>query len=640
MPLVKIKSDLARIQFGLDRPFGGSSNQPYIKFVPPPQFASDLSLNSRYFSTKYAEAGTSYPTPTPFIEFYNANSNSLDYPVRGGGIELGRAGLLTTTSEFALGVSELLSTPSSRIDRLRISKFFKDAPRGTAFIQKQIGLQLSNPKIETEQSLFGFGKDFPVPSQLENTRIYNGGKNTLTQIAVSGTGAHANRHGVTAFNVAEKNYYATVNKQNVFGDYQGSNQNRLVLLSRLKMVSTSNFAFDSVALGDINLINSLGISLNKNYLFQYLGGPGSTYGIGTTTIPRRVDTTTLGSANAMVYSQLKQQKSNEQVVNGKTGYKIQDFRTSTGAGDLRKMNYVPWGNNQVDNRFYVSSGKYIDKLNKSKMFVFRNDVDPWEYNKADTDDLIKFVFEAISNDNPSDSLAIFFRAFLTAGINDNNSATLNSFKYMGRGENFYTYQGFDRSIGFSFRLAAGSKDELLPMYNRLNALISQVYPDYSENGIMRAPVVRVTIGDYLYRMPGFLESVNVTVDNGSPWEVNLENNPNLAQLPQVVDVSVAFKPIFDFLPKRVKYNAASMLPPNDSITNSQGTINQSVNENYVSKITGAVPLIANANYIKNEEIKAGRTRQATTPELQQRQEVIDEQNKRFQDIYNSMFGTP
>jgi hypothetical protein len=34
----------------------------------------------------------------------------------------------------------------------------------------------------------------------------------------------------------------------------------------------------------------------------------------------------------------------------------------------------------------------------------------------------------------------------------------------------------------------------------------------------------MTIGDYLHRVPGFLESVNITVDNNSPWEVNLEKS--------------------------------------------------------------------------------------------------------------------
>ena len=68
---------------------------------------------------------------------------------------------------------------------------------------------------------------------------------------------------------------------------------------------------------------------------------------------------------------------------------------------------------------------------------------------------------------------------------------------------------------------------------------------------MRAPVVKVTIGDYLYRVPGFLESVNVTVDNAHPWEIKLsEDETDVQQLPMILDVSISFKPIQNILPRR------------------------------------------------------------------------------------------
>jgi len=69
---------------------------------------------------------------------------------------------------------------------------------------------------------------------------------------------------------------------------------------------------------------------------------------------------------------------------------------------------------------------------------------------------------------------------------------------------------------------------------------------------MRAPIVKLTIGDYLYRVPGVLESVNLTVDNGTPWELTSygTNNQDVAQVPKVIEVAVSFKPIFDELPRR------------------------------------------------------------------------------------------
>jgi hypothetical protein len=590
--VLDLQSTLTTLQFGNDRPGYGSSGLPYIQTQLPNEPGSP---------------GLYKPIFRP------GSTGNLDYPIRGGDID------------FQVGQETF--TLSNKIDSIRIQKFFKDAPRGLSFINKQIGLQLTNPKIETGNVLFGLDQSSPIPGLLENTRVYNQGRNTLAQIRVAGTGGHALRHGLVPFAAYQKHYYAMVNEQNVNNE-QGTN--RLVNLNALKMTTgTSPFVNPQNVL-DINLVNTLGISLNRNLLFQYLGGPGSTYGIGSTSIKRVVDTTQLGKTikplagkNAMLYDKIKAQTINN-ITDGKATTNIQDFRNQL--PDL-KGKYTPWRDKTIDQRFYVSTGKYQDKLNFLKPFLFENSVAPWDINKTESDDLIKFVFEAISNDNPNQSIAIFFRAFLTAGITDNNSAQLNPIRYAGRGENFYTYQGFDRSIGFSFRIAAGSKDELKPIYNRLNTLVSQVYPDYGpQSGFMRAPVVRVTIGDYLYRMPGFLENVNITVDNGSPWEINLDGDQ--AQLPQVIDVSVSFKPILDELPRRAKISS-ELSVNSDQFSTTFTTITTKDNPK----------LIANNNSVIDPSGEVSRTQNSvfkdptlTTPSINSRiratQATIREQEAR------------
>jgi len=577
MPLLDLKTQFTSLKFGNDQPKNGSSGLPYIKTsIPPTPYLLDAK-------------GPGFPLYTP------ETTGNLDYPIRGGSID------------FQIGQQTI--TLSNKIDRARIQSFFKDPKRGPIFIQKQIGLQLTNPKIETANVVSGIGQEFSLPSVLENTRVYNNGVNTLAQVEVMGTGGHAVRHGLYPFAPFQENYFSTVNKQNVNNQILS---NRLWNLTNLKMTTgESNFVTLNNVI-DINLVPKLGISLNRNMIFQYLGGPGSAYGIGATSIPRFVDTTKLGvsvkksaSSNAMIYDQLRSQKVN--TIIGDTATKnIQDFTTELLKSrnnpidarilqlearlkraeengrdrraekiqqriDILKSSQlngsnrpVPWTRNQtVEARFYVPNKKRVDTLNSSLPFIFNNADAP----NAGVDkypDMIKFVFEAISNDNTDYSIAIPFRAFLLNGITDNNSAQLNTFKYVGRGENFYTYQGFDRTISFSFRMAAGSKEELKPMFNRLNTLISQVYPDYSAGtNIMRAPLVRITVGDYINRVPGFLENVNVTVDNGSPWEINLDGDS--AQLPQVVDVSVSFKPVMDILPQRSKIKFSDNTVTNTSV---------------------------------------------------------------------------
>jgi hypothetical protein len=162
----------------------------------------------------------------------------------------------------------------------------------------------------------------------------------------------------------------------------------------------------------------------------------------------------------------------------------------------------------------------------------------------------------MSNNYPGDAVALVFRAFLDGAIQDSNQAQYNSFKYLGRGETFRTYQGFDRSVSFTFKLLVQTRSEMKPLYAKLNHLISQVYPDYSpDTNFMRGNVVNLTIGDYFYRVPGFLENVNVTLNTDVGWEILLGQYAEIgvAQLPFVVDVNCTFKPIMNILPRRENY---------------------------------------------------------------------------------------
>jgi len=111
---------------------------------------------------------------------------------------------------------------------------------------------------------------------------------------------------------------------------------------------------------------------------------------------------------------------------------------------------------------------------------------------------------------------------------------------------------------------AQTREELSPMYTKLNTLMSQVYPDYSpESKLMRGSVVKLTIGDYIYRMSGFLDNVNITIDNSTtPWEIQLYGalaESDVAQVPHIVTVACQFTPIFDLLPSRVT-NTNQLVP--------------------------------------------------------------------------------
>jgi len=173
-------------------------------------------------------------------------------------------------------------------------------------------------------------------------------------------------------------------------------------------------------------------------------------------------------------------------------------------------------------------------------------------NNKEGRDLIKFGFDVIANDGTTQR-SINLRAFLT-GYSDNHSAQWDSKRYAGRGENFYTYQGFDRTVNFNFKISAQSKQEMFPLYRKLNWLLSTLYPDYEKGtGFMRGNIVRLTLGDLFHRTPGILESLNLTVADEYPWEIAYDSPENkldsdMLETPQIIDVAASFKPILSSLP--------------------------------------------------------------------------------------------
>ena len=167
-------------------------------------------------------------------------------------------------------------------------------------------------------------------------------------------------------------------------------------------------------------------------------------------------------------------------------------------------------------------------------------------------DEIKFRIEAVDNDSPKNSVWMIFRSYLK-DITDNPNPSWNTVNYVGRGEPFYIYKGFERNITFTLQVAAMSEDELRPIYQKLNYLYSNTMPDYSSNNVMRAPYMRLTLGDYMFRQPGVIKSMTYSIGNDSPWEIAIdepESGGALYELPHVMTITMTFAPIHDFLPRK------------------------------------------------------------------------------------------
>jgi hypothetical protein len=121
---------------------------------------------------------------------------------------------------------------------------------------------------------------------------------------------------------------------------------------------------------------------------------------------------------------------------------------------------------------------------------------------------------------------------------------------MGRADKAYIYTGFERSISFTFTVAATSREELKPMWRKINYLSTYTMPDYS-NGRLVGPFMRITIGNLFQNTPVFIESLNISIPDDATWETNLDGDPNMKQLPTMVEISVTLKYLGDYRPKKI-----------------------------------------------------------------------------------------
>lgn len=245
-----------------------------------------------------------------------------------------------------------------------------------------------------------------------------------------------------------------------------------------------------------------------------------------------------------------------------SGKNAKNYEQRVNAGDpgrrgLIRTNYskgaIDPSNN---NKPYV-----VNEINAMYMYVANSVTDSKKKN-----DFVKLRFAVINPDQPSQKTFVHFPAFFDGAITDNMSAGWDSFKYLGRAEEFYNYTGFNREVGFSFTVAAQSKPELSLMYQKLNYLQSSLTPNYNiTDGFMRGNIHQLTLGGYFYEQPGVLTSLNYTMPQDSPWEIGIPadstdgeavggisyRDPSVKELTHMIQVQVGFKPIHTFLPQIV-----------------------------------------------------------------------------------------
>ena len=552
----------------------GGGNQPYIKIPIPGSGVTFAQLNLL----------NNPPTPfdlssIPSIDKISKTENNLRYNPSSWGLDF-----LNRGNAFGL--------LRASDDVLRLTKFFTDtkSATGALFIAKQNLLSRVAPKTEASYgTAYGLGT--------VNSGIYTP-LSTIGQAAISVIEGNLLKQGIdptgTIENLSIRNYQQAITEKQLLGNSYETN-NRLIKLSKLSYITVSEA-------DALNAGSTYNLSANTDYFMSYGGGPSSVLGVGNTKIKYATDNT--GNNPLRTISSFKSTTSSPSISNYLTWNRqeisssplqntsdtptiSEDFRKplvekatdqqttflssspsynpgAANTGNIEKrINFRGAGargnrkNYKDGKRELNPAGKIIgptDLINAVPIYQ-RTDAS----NEPILKDLIDFRIGIYDNDtigNVNISLSwLHFRVLLDE-FSDSYGSEWKPLNYMGRAESFYKYDSFKRDISIGFTVAAQSKQELLPIYKKLNYLASSMAPSYSPNGFIRGNLSRITLGNWLWEQPGFISSVDLSIPEESPWEINLplENqlDPYVKQVPHMVQVKIKFTPIHRFRPEITK----------------------------------------------------------------------------------------
>lgn len=165
-------------------------------------------------------------------------------------------------------------------------------------------------------------------------------------------------------------------------------------------------------------------------------------------------------------------------------------------------------------------------------------------------DLIKFFFTGpnVTEYSGIDDIMIF-RAIITS-LTDTYSPTWTPQQMIGRADPNYHYTGYSRELSLDFTVYASDRDEMKPIWQKLNMLAGYTTPSYGEVA-PKGPWMRITIGDLFIQQPAIINSLSYTLhDADTTWEINIEEDSWMNQLPHKVNVSMGLNLITDELPRQ------------------------------------------------------------------------------------------
>lgn len=208
----------------------------------------------------------------------------------------------------------------------------------------------------------------------------------------------------------------------------------------------------------------------------------------------------------------------------------------------------------VGDRVNVIDYQKSRELDKTKGL---KDIYKWNTNgkgkNSYTRDFIKFFFTGpgINKNGEGKDDIIVFRATI-GSLSDRFSPQWTEQRFIGRADPNYTYTQYSRELDLDFTIIATDRDELQPIWRKLNALASYTTPEYNTNSLAPiGPWMRFTLGDLYQQQPCFISSLSYTLhDTDTTWEINIEDDPAMMQSPHKISVSLGLTLVTDTIPQK------------------------------------------------------------------------------------------
>ena len=581
MPLIDMTSDLTSLRFGRDRRGGGDSGQPYFTKDIPERLQS-INFATSFLGNDFLVRGGVASTTNVLDDSQRLTKFLTSFNSPNGALFVAKQQLLARHNPLTGAGPDRFYLPTNTLAQAAVN------PIGIHFMKD--GKKL---KLNEKEKYASLAKD-QAGYNTSELGLENRNKLLLLFESKIITPTIDPIPPVNDIDQAVEFGYQT-------GDFSGLT------------VSTNNLA--TAVEGQNQFRNNLGlfgISTDRTLIQSYQGGPNSTLGGKTQT--RRVEFTDKGIVDNRLITNVNNrfilytpdliiQRGSSKYNTGfsnfggaglsnfQTKFKQQDGREATGAtvdrvnelignptdysrfnrvqtyGDPSTAKIGPGGQPRDRSVYYTTDPKNIsnEEINK----IYRPDsvnATPLystaeESANDEISDLIKFnigVLDLDSTGATRNTTWLHFRAYIS-NFSDSYQGSWNPVKYMGRGNNFYKYDGYTRDINMDFRVVVHSKYEQAFLYDKLNYLASAIAPNYSAGGFMRGNLVKLTVGDYLNNTVGILNGISFSIPEESPWDIGRDLDGKLSdkslQLPFIIDVGgFKFTPIHNFIDKTIDSN--------------------------------------------------------------------------------------